>query len=278
MVLQLASAKKLKKNARCMIRKSDLVYLISKNNKVVYLFIKKGAWYVCFDKGLRPNTNKCNVLSFGIRDDPSFDQAMNGAHGCRVHSFDPYFEDLIFTKIRHTDSSVQTAHSPTLAVNEKWTFHRIGIAGVASSARSVVTGLKMKDLITFEQVLDLTALRGQMIDVLKIDIEGAEQNVLERIDTEYLCGHVKQFLLETHASLRKVAVRLLMKLEKCFYLFQRNTRFFFHTLRRKDGAAITEFESPDGYLLQLSHFKDEIELAWYMLTMGELYFVNLNFL
>ncbi len=235
----------------------------------------KGAWYVCFDGHLKPQVNKCNIFSFGIRNDPSFDEAINTDYGCNVYSFDPYYEDISFTKIRQSNLP-KLENSYIINVNAKWTFYRIGISGTVDY--SYLNDLKIRGLLKFDQILELTKSKHQVIDIFKMDIEGAERGVLENLDIDYFCKYVKQFLLETHVSIKQVAVELLMKLEKCFFLFHRNTRFFFHMLKDKHGAVITEFENPGGYLLQLKHFKDEIELANYMLTMGELYFVNLNFL
>ena len=45
----------------------------------------EGGYPMCLGLHFR---SECNVLSFGIFDDPSFDQSM-GSRGCRVDSYDP---------------------------------------------------------------------------------------------------------------------------------------------------------------------------------------------
>ena len=40
-----------------------------------------GAWFICFDKKISPRINDCNVLSFGINNDLTFDLEMNIKYG-----------------------------------------------------------------------------------------------------------------------------------------------------------------------------------------------------
>jgi hypothetical protein len=117
-----------------------------------------------------------------------------------------------------------------------------------------------------------------------MDIEGGEQPVLEEIDIHYLCKYVKQFELEYHPfteSLRKAARKALNRLVKCFYLYHRESRFYMHdalpTSWGKTGH-LSEFQLRNITAIELASFHDEIEMGGFMFTMGELYFVNMNFL
>ena len=85
------------------------------------------AWFVCYDTGLAPVKDNCNVLSFGISYDETFDAEINEKYGCMVHSFDPFSEANRFTKIR--DSSPSLKESYMIKVNDKWNFYRIGLVG-----------------------------------------------------------------------------------------------------------------------------------------------------
>ena len=72
--------------------------------------------------------------------------------------------------------------------------------------------------------------------------------------------------------------KVIKKLEKCFMLFHRDTRFFGQsgTLYTADHGPLTEFQA--SYKLDLLHFgSNEKEVIWYMLIYGELYFVNKNY-
>jgi hypothetical protein len=81
----------------------------------------------------------------------------------------------------------------------------------------------------FEDILEYTQLTNKTID-----IEYNEWNVLMTLDMEYACKYIKQFMLETHPA-RILSpdqrrdfnsLKLLRRLEKCFLLFHRDTRFF----------------------------------------------------
>ena len=81
-----------------------------------------GAWFICLDGQLAPKKDDCNVLSFGISNDYSFDLEMNRDFGCSVFSFDPIVEADIFSKIRSSNNNL--AQSVQIKVNPKWTFYK----------------------------------------------------------------------------------------------------------------------------------------------------------
>ncbi len=190
-----------------------------------------GAWFVCFDQGLKFIENKCTVLSFGINWDYTFDQQMNKIYKCQVESFDPFVEAEIYKNLR--SKSVKNANEVTLSVNDSslWRFHRIGI--VSPKERSKDKS-QIGWMATFDQILKYTQLENKVIDVFKMDTEGVEDNILNTIDVNYLCKYVKQLYLENHVKDYKTQsslrfIRPLQKLESCFLLFKRDTRFFFDT-------------------------------------------------
>jgi hypothetical protein len=234
-----------------------------------------GAWYVCFDEFLKPTPNSCLIYSFGIHHDEAFDFEMNQKYGCHVHSFDPFIESGRFAAIRSSNQKLSQAFE--IKVNEKWSFYRIGLQGARSNLK-IPQDLKINSFLNFDEILELTGKKNQVIDIFKMDIEGAEKSIFETIDMHYFCKYVKQFALETHPEMRKEARRLMAKLEKCFYLYYRDTRFYMHEKFGPTGF-MTEFQlKSENVSIELASFRDEIEMADYMFTMGELYFVNLNFL
>lgn len=225
-----------------------------------------GAWFVCFDKIAKPTAKKCNVLSFGINIDDYFDHEMANKYGCEVHSFDPFIESSRIQSIRDEHNIT----GEKVKISRHWTFYKIGI-----SSHSVHSNTS--HLMSFDDILILTKTKNKIIDVFKIDIEGEEKKVFETWDIEYVCRYVKQFVIETHPDLYPDSVNLVRKLNACFVLFRRDTRFFKDPTIGPSGY-YTEFTNPNGYLLQLKDFKDEIDLANFMFTMGELYFINVNFI
>ena len=112
--------------------------------------------------------------------------------------------------------------------------------------------------------------------------EKAEISFLDSLDLNYACKYIKQFVLETHflSNTKKEiwkAYNLVKKLETCFSLFHRDTRFFMHDTWGETGH-MTEFQNPNSFKLEIKEFESELELSLKMLATGELYFINRNFL
>ena len=116
--------------------------------------------------------------------------------------------------------------------------------------------------------------------MFKMDIEGPEWSIFETMDIDYACQYFKQLIFETH--LRDVPksnfknYELIKKLEKCFLLFHRDTRFY-NPINTKENGALTEFQK--SYAFDLRKFgTSDLQVICYMLSVGELYFVNKSFL
>ena len=175
-------------------------------------------------------------------------------------------------------------NSTTVQVNPKWHFHHIGITGNKEFTTKKDT---IGWIATFEDILDYTKLTNKVIDVFKMDIENSEWSFLISFDMNYACKYIKQFMLETHTA--KIDVNVynrnkkfnplteLRKLEKCFSLFHRDTRFYQHNAIGPYGFWETEFQANKRFKLDLSDFASDVDLIDYIVTFGELYFVNENF-
>ena len=227
----------------------------------------EGAWFLCVDAAFAPKSNACTVFSFGVNDDPSFDNLMTTEYGCQVESFDPFIEADKFKSLRIGDQTNATS----LKVTPKWRFHRIGISNQNQQDKENQIGW----LTTFSHILDYTGLRNKHIDVIKMDTEGAEWQFFQGLDMDYMCKYVRQFVFETHPTHLSWSehAKILRKLEKCFRLFHRDTRFYV-----ENGFLKTEFQEPIEYSVPLKNYKSENNLMDYMVSIGELYFVNINFL
>ena len=171
-------------------------------------------------------------------------------------------------------------NSPIIEVTEKWKFYRIGVSGdnVRGENKNGVVrqtsfnSFKIGDILNLKSIIKLIGAYQRTIDVMKVDIEGEEWNVFMNMDMEYICKYVKQLMFETHKNFK---FEELARLEKCFYLFYRHTRFFLHDVYGTPTGGRSEFQN--GYKLDLNLFKNEISLAEYMFVNGEFYFVNGNF-
>jgi len=137
------------------------------------------------------------VYSVGVGEDISFDLALIERFGMRVHAFDP------------TPRSIEWLQSQT--VPPEFVFHAYGVAGFDGNcaflppenpAHVSHTILKRE---SFRPAIDLPVHRlgtimnmlgHEQIDLLKMDIEGAEYGVLADM---LACGvPVKQLLVEFH--------------------------------------------------------------------------------
>lgn len=142
------------------------------------------------------------VFSVGLGEDISFDLALIERFGCRVHGFDP------------TPRSIAWLESQALP--ERFQLHRYGLADFDGVARFAppenpahvshhlvkgsgesVSEFPVKRLSTV-----LAALGHARLDVLKLDIEGAEYGVLdEMLATGTLPG---QLLVEFHHGMHGI--------------------------------------------------------------------------
>jgi hypothetical protein len=236
-----------------------------------------GAWFICADDQFKLKQNSCTVYSFGINFDYTFDTSIKKDYGCQVYSFDPFVEAPIFVEKRK--SNIILNNSYELKMDDKWTFYRVGIAGYRNSTRNENS---IEWLATLDQILDITKQRDKIIDVLKMDVEGAEKGFLEALDMNYACKYFKQFVFEGHFySNQKSKIwatyKLIKKLELCFLLFHRDTRFFLRDTWGETGH-MTEFQNPNEFKLEIKEYESELELALKMFINGELYFINKNFL
>ena len=145
------------------------------------------------------------VYSFGIGEDLSFDLALIERFGCTVHAFDPTPRSLAWAKQQQ--------------LPDKLHVHGVGLAdhdGTASFtapsnpnhvshtlSRNISGGERFEFPVRSLRSL-MHALGHQRLDILKMDIEGAEYGVIEAL----AAGAIRpgQILLEFHHQLRGISV------------------------------------------------------------------------
>lgn len=195
--------------------------------------------------------------------------------GCHTFSFDPFVDlsPTLADLISSNTNDGELSSSFEIQINEKWRFYRLGITSENFERSENLLNsklLKVGDLLGIGGILKLTKLEEKVIDVLKINIESEEmKHILGQLDMDYMCEYVKQLVFVVNFNvLRFVEVE---KLEECFFLFHRSTRF-----SQVDGCnVVSEFQS--SYRIDLKRFADEVDLAQFMFTNGQLYFMNSNF-
>ncbi|XP_067660769.1 probable methyltransferase-like protein 24 [Haliotis asinina] len=133
-----------------------------------------GGWEVCDDEPYRPG-NPCLVYSFGINHDFTFDDDIAKLYGCEVYAFDP--------------SMRESTHRRSQSVH----FAQLGIGGEDTYIKR--SGWHLMTLQSIMAMLDHT---GRTIDVLKMDVEGAEWRSLRHMIRSRELSRVKQLLVEFH--------------------------------------------------------------------------------
>lgn len=143
------------------------------------------------------------VASFGLGEDVSFEAALIERHGCRVFGFDPTPRSVRFIErevrlprfrafpyaLADREGTIEFKLPPERAADQT---SASAVADYAESEGSVIevpclTLAAAKDLVEVKQ-----------IDVLKMDIEGAEYAVIDQSLAENGLEGVQQLLVEFH--------------------------------------------------------------------------------
>ena len=156
-----------------------------------------GAWTFC-PEGL---TRGGVVYSFGVGEDISWDLAVIEKYGVTVHAFDP------------TPRSAQFVQRQSLP--EKFVFHPYGLADYDGTAlfyppenSEWVSHTLLRRRRTAKNAIEVSVHRLETImsllghdsiDLLKMDIEGAEYGVIEDLlNSSPVAGGAQQLLVEFH--------------------------------------------------------------------------------
>ncbi|KAL1508619.1 hypothetical protein AB1Y20_004716 [Prymnesium parvum] len=121
----------------------------------------------------------CAVLSFGVRDDASFELELASRTLCTIHMFDPSIERLPLPK------------EVPPAVHARLHFHRVGLRGASMPA-----GHGGGEFDTLGKLLSRVGVRR--VHLLKMDIEGNEWEVLQQMSEAGTLAKVDQLLVELH--------------------------------------------------------------------------------
>lgn len=135
---------------------------------------------ICADNHFNPQPGACLVYSFGINDEWNFEDGVNKTYGCEIHSFDPRPN---FAK----SSPMEHLNVPNMI------YHNMGVWGWNFNTEG---GWELRDLLTIVTTLNH---QNRIIDVVKLDIEGAEWQVLRHLVDSGLFRIIKQITMEMHA-------------------------------------------------------------------------------
>jgi FkbM family methyltransferase len=171
--------------------------------KTVYLGSDYGGWEVAGDF----LDNSSIVYSFGIGEDISFDLGLMDLYGVKVHAFDP------------TPRSIAWVGSQKLKPN--FIFHSFGVADFDGSASflppnnlsfvsfRMATKIDKRDNEYIFPVKKLSSVINELghdrIDLLKMDVEGAEYEIIEDMRKSGI--RPRQVLVEFHHRWPEIGVK-----------------------------------------------------------------------
>jgi FkbM family methyltransferase len=169
----------------------------------VHLGNEGASWCVCTAELSEDST----VYSFGVGEDISFDLALIEQFGLRVHAFDPTPRSAAWLRTQKTP--------------QKFVFHEYGVAAHDGNAvfhppenprfvsyslvaHGAPSGVAVEaPVYRVRTIMDL--LGHERIDLLKMDVEGAEYDVLADLIASGV--RVQQLLVEFHHRWPEVGVR-----------------------------------------------------------------------
>jgi FkbM family methyltransferase len=141
------------------------------------------------------------IYSFGVGEDASFDLSLIGKYGCRVHAFDPTPKsaDWVAENIQDGrfvfEKSALADHDGTIRLYLPRDPRHVSASLVAGS-RTAAENHFAAPCYRLESILN--RLGHSRLDVLKMDIEGAEYSVLQNILASHSLAKPRQLLVEFH--------------------------------------------------------------------------------
>lgn len=170
-------------------------YWLARDPGVVELGSRDCEWAI----DLTRVTADTHMVSFGLGEDVSFETELIAAHGCSVRGFDPTPR-----AVRHVADNVKDARFQAFAcaLADRDGTLRLLFPPDRLNASSVAQYVGAEDTAIDVPCLTLQSVRQRYqlprIDVLKLDIEGAEYAVIAQALANHWIDDVDQVLVEFH--------------------------------------------------------------------------------
>jgi len=143
------------------------------------------------------------IASFGLGEDVSFEDAVVGRYGCRVVGFDPTPRSLQYMASRAP--TPRFAHHPYALADQDGVMEFCAPPGQAadqvsaSAVASYAPDSCGRFTVPCRTLASALAVAGESrVDVLKLDVEGAEYAVLDMAARQGWLAGVQQLLVEFH--------------------------------------------------------------------------------
>lgn len=174
-------------------------YWVKQKPEVMEFGSRYGRWGIDTSKLSRSTV----VVSFGLGEDVTFEQALVDRFACLVYGFDPTPRSIKFTTANITTPKFTTApyalanHEGTLALTAPPEGASDQVSGSSVANYGCTNGPNIEvPCVTLASAK--TRCKIQKIDVLKMDIEGAEYAVIEQAIKNGWLKEVSQLLVEFH--------------------------------------------------------------------------------
>ena len=162
------------------------------------------------------------VYSIGIGEDISFDEGIMDRYGCKVFAFDPTPKSVVWVKENVTTQNF--VFSPIGVAKEKGSrkfYLPTNNSHVSGSIHDIKTINNSNSIdLKFDSLSNIMKDNNHSkLDLLKMDIEGAEYEVIDHIQKNNI--DIKQILVEFHPHFekdgKKKTKKAIEKLEKMVY-------------------------------------------------------------
>ena len=126
--------------------------------------------------------------------------------GCKVHAFEPH--PLFFSKLQDSyvdNPNISISNCAVWKTNGKKTFYfkrsasALNGGATLMSEKTNITNLNLNVEVTCLDIFDLITSIGKPVDVLKMDVEGAEYEILQRLYESGAYKSVKSIYFEDHS-------------------------------------------------------------------------------
>ncbi len=189
-------------------RGKEPFYWVRNNPAIVEFGSKYGRWGID-GTHLTPETV---IVTFGLGDDVTFEQALMQRFGCQVHGSDPTPNSINFIRT-HVNNPQFHAHTYALMDHEGTVSFALppDAENIKVSASAVAGYTENNEKAFAVPCLTLPSAKKAFglskIDVLKMDIEGAEYQVIEQAVAQGWLSDVSQLLVEFHHFLPNFSVQ-----------------------------------------------------------------------
>lgn len=143
-----------------------------------------------------PLDENARVLSFGIGTDISFEEALTEKYGCAVHCFDPTPQAMEHAiRVRQKNRLINAYPYGILSEDRMLSFFKPADPNAGSlSADNLGAGDSFIEVPVMRLRTIMLNLKIEHVDLLKIDIEGAEYSVID--DLVLMRTNVRQICVE----------------------------------------------------------------------------------